>query len=214
MIRNDSVRVGKVVAILTAALMVSAIPVMAVEIVNAGSTEHELKTDSYVVDKSNEKSLTVPEITLTVEKIEKDDFVFYNIPEEMAEAGGSFPEEMQRFTWGLCEANDVPYSMAVATIEIESKYNPSVVSSCGAKGYMQIVEKWHKARMDKYGLDDVDDPHANIMVGIDYLAELLSQYDEEEALVVYNCGSDLADSTPYSRAVISRKIQLEKEYGL
>ena len=39
-------------------------------------------------------------------------------------------------------------------------------------GYMQVQPKWHKERMDRYGVTDLMDPYSNFLVGCDYLVEL------------------------------------------
>ena len=49
----------------------------------------------------------------------------------------------QEYLHGLCEAEGVPYLLAVAVIEAESGYDPSAVSVCGDYGLMQINEICH-----------------------------------------------------------------------
>ncbi len=142
----------------------------------------------------------------------EDGFVAHEIPLEYQESGGDFPEDLQEFTYLQCEQNNVPYSLIVAMIEVESGYNNDAVSNCGAVGYMQVIEKWHKDRMAAHGYDNLSDAEANIAVGIDYMAELLSKYDMEQAVVVYNMGSPVVKSSSYSRAVMKRKAELEVEF--
>ncbi len=214
MIRSKVLRDGKTTAVVVAAMFCMAMSPSCAANVKADPVDPEMVTDSFEVFVDQNTSQEIPEITLQVERIQEDGFIPYEIPADMAAAGGSFPEEMQRFTRETCKAYGIPYSLIVAMIEVESKYKPDAVSSCGAIGYMQIVEKWHRERMAVHGVESTKDPAGNILIGIDYMAELLGSYSEEEALVVYNCGSRVTDSTPYSRAVLCRKAQLEMECGL
>lgn len=145
-------------------------------------------------------------------------FVSYEIPEKYEDSGGDFPEEIQKFAFLQCEEKEVPYSLIIAMIEVESGYQNDVVSSCGAVGYMQIIEKWHKEELRSNGYDTARKPEANIAVGIDIMASLLSTYDTEQALVIYNAGfsalKDGTKSTPYSREVLRRQKELEKEMSV
>jgi hypothetical protein len=139
-------------------------------------------------------------------------FEAHDIPVEYQLTGGDFPEELQEFAYIECERQGVPYSLIVAMIEVESGYHSDAVSSCGAVGYLQVIPKWHKARMAAYGYDNLEDAEANLVVGIDYMAELLRQYDMEQALVVYNVGHPATASSAYSREVMQRKAELEVEF--
>ncbi len=160
---------------------------------------------------------TATEEALKVE----DSFVVYEIPEEFVLTGGEFPVELQRYTAQVCEDLGVDYSLVLAMIEIESGYHSDAVSKCNAVGYMQIVEKWHVDRMAEYGFDQAKDPEANIVVGVDYMAELLSQYPEEAALMIYNSGNAGIEnyrngitSSAYARAIEKRKEEIQKELGI
>lgn len=81
-------------------------------------------------------------------------------------------------------------AMVKGLIYAESRYQPSVVSSAGAVGLMQVIPYWHAYRMDKYGLSDIYDPYTNILVGMDLLDELYDRYGNlEDALCFYSGGS-------------------------
>lgn len=151
-------------------------------------------------------------------------FKEYQIPEDYSRCGGYFPVEVQQFTYIICKEYEVDYSLILAMIEVESSYRYDAVSGCNAVGYMQIVEKWHTDRMDELGITNLENPYQNIMVGIDYMAELLGQYQTSVALSVYNRGLrndkgtgalDLADKgvyqTEYSEMVLKRAAEIEKE---
>lgn len=142
----------------------------------------------------------------------------YKLPEVYEREGGSFPAELQQYTYSVCGNYGVEYELVLAMIEVESAYCNNAVSNCGAVGYMQIVEKWHKDRMERLNVEDLNDPYSNIIVGIDYMAELLEQYPEEVALGVYNMGYKAVDFwknggiiTQYAKAVLSRKMEIFME---
>lgn len=125
--------------------------------------------------------------------------------------GSSFPIAIQKHLYGLCEEYGIRYELALAVVEIESGYDPDCTSSCDARGYMQVIGKWHKDRMERLGVKDLYDPYGNLTVGVDYLSELINKYgDEEKALVCYNQGSLKGKtSTPYSRAIIKRAEEIK-----
>lgn len=80
-----------------------------------------------------------------------------------------------------------------AIIFYESSNNPSS-SNGNCFGYMQIFYIWHQDRMDKFGVTDITDPYGNILVGTDYLSELIHQYNDLSlVLMIYNGDSRAYD---------------------
>lgn len=148
----------------------------------------------------------------------------YQIPDDYELYGGYFPLEMQEYTYIVCKEYEVDYSLILAMIEIESGYHYDAVGSCEDIGYMQINQKWHTDRMERLGVTDLKNPYQNVRVGIDYMAELLGQYQTSVAVSVYNRGTrndvgtgalDLAEKgqyqTEYSEKVLARAAEIEKE---
>ena len=71
---------------------------------------------------------------------------------------------------------------------------------------MEIYQEWHIVRIDRVGSTDLKNPYQNVRVGIDYMAELLGQYQTSVAVSAYNRGArndsgtgafDLADKGKY-----------------
>lgn len=118
---------------------------------------------------------------------------------------------------------DVPYSLVLSIIEIESGFKSDLVGQDQDRGYMQIIpgtEKWLATSYgEELGLEydpsRIFEAEYNLALGIKYLDELISGYgtNYDRILSEYNRGpSNLARyfsanqtySTSYSRKVLSR----------
>ncbi len=147
----------------------------------------------------------------------------YQIPAEYEKAGGYLPECMQQFTYIICQQNGVDYALVLAIIEVESGYKWDAYSKEGSQGYMQVNVKWHEDRMERLNVDNVENPYFNIMVAVDYLAELQGRFDTEaKVLTAYNYGVSGAykhvwnkglTETEYSKTVQQAKQRIEKQLG-
>ena len=85
---------------------------------------------------------------------------------------------------------------------------------------MQIKAKYHTERLDRLGVSDLYDPKQNIMIGVDYLVELINREDVtlEWALMAYNGGPTYADEmqkngkvSEYALEVINKMNELYLE---
>ena len=118
---------------------------------------------------------------------------------------GCFPmlfEDVEEMTYPLeyveeiekaSEEFDVPIETICAVIYVESRFDPSVTSSAGARGLMQIVpatfKDIQKALGTNYTDDDLYDPAVNIRAGTYYLAYLYRIFgDWEHVHAAYNAG--------------------------
>ena len=123
--------------------------------------------------------------------------------------------ELQLFIIRECEKHHIEPTVILAMIQKESSFTASIMGDSGnSYGLMQIQQRYHQDRMEKLGCSDLLDPYQNVMVGIDFLAELIDYYDGnlEMALMSYNAGCNGANqywfskgvySNDYSRAVLS-----------
>ena len=86
---------------------------------------------------------------------------------------------------------EVQPEIIMAIIENESGGNQYATNgSC--KGLMQVSEYWHADRMERLGVTDIFDARSNILVGTDYLAELIEKNGGNigASLMEYNGDSD------------------------
>lgn len=112
--------------------------------------------------------------------------------------------------YGICP------ELLMAIIEAESSGNPKAQNG-GCMGLMQISERWHRDRMERLGVKDIFDEKGNILVGVDYLAELRDRYsDLAMVLMTYN-GDSLADEfyetgniSEYALKIMERSAELEQ----
>lgn len=153
---------------------------------------------------------------------EEDGFVLYEIPEEYSRTGGYFPEKMQVYTYCVCKQYGVRYDLVVALIEKESGYKFDKVGDDGHSiGYMQIYEECHRDRMERLNVTDLTNPYQNVLVGIDYMSELIERYGTiQDALAAYNYGEQGAKQRlwkngiyvyEYNQTIMSRMKEIEEE---
>lgn len=94
----------------------------------------------------------------------------------------------------MAEQCNLPPSLIYAVIHTESKFDPSAISSAGAKGLMQITDDTHRWACKRGGVDastseKLYDPDTNIRVGCYVLSLLYQQFPETETvLAAYNAG--------------------------
>lgn len=92
-----------------------------------------------------------------------------------------------------CEANNVPYHVALGLIEVESGFDPEAVSPAGCYGLCQINPQYFPSGLT---------PAKNIEAGMEYLGSLIDRYGElEAALCAYHDGHDTG-RRGYAEAVL------------
>ena len=119
--------------------------------------------------------------------------------------------ELQFHIIGLCEERNIDPAIVMAMIWRESRFHADSVGDGGnSLGLMQVQPRWHSKRMEKLGCDDLLDPHQNVVVGIDYLAESIRRYDGDvaKALVAYNAGHYNGTVTAYAKSVLEKAEEL------
>ena len=109
----------------------------------------------------------------------------------------------------MCEKYDVPFALALAVAEQESKFNPDAISPTKDYGLMQI-NKINFGWLRDWGIEPLDHK-GNIEAGVLMLSQAVKKHgDYELALMAYNCGDAGAKrlwkkgtySTKYSRSTM------------
>ena len=115
----------------------------------------------------------------------------------------------------VCEQKDICPELVQAIIEQESNWYPEARNG-DCVGLMQISEKWHQYRMERLGVTNLTDPYDNILVGVDYLAELFRRYEDPAmVLMIYNGDSrawnywETGEMSEYARKILERAEELE-----
>lgn len=116
----------------------------------------------------------------------------------------------------VCEEYCICPELVMAIIEKESSGQADAVNG-DCKGLMQVSERWHTDRMERLGVTDLYDPYGNIIIGVDYLAELATEY-EDIALVldIYSGNSKAFQNyehgivSIYAKEILERTAELER----
>jgi soluble lytic murein transglycosylase-like protein len=115
-------------------------------------------------------------------------------PEPTAYFDLPLDHDLQDHIFELCEEYNIEPRIVFAVIWQESRCTADIKGDRGRSlGLMQIQPKWHSGRMEKLGCDNLLDPYQNVMVGIDYLADLYKMSKSTEwVLMAYNGGPSFA----------------------
>lgn len=156
-----------------------------------------------------EEQTEPPAVTATAEYREQRPL--YDVP---------LSAEIQRYIFNVSDYYGVDPALVLAVIERESGYNSAAIGDSGDSiGLMQIQPRWHAARMDKLGVDDLFNPYENVSLGVDILASYIDEgHGEEWALHAYNGGvayanrMSVADEvSDYAKSIIDRANNLKEE---
>lgn len=113
-------------------------------------------------------------------------------------------DDWEEYIEVVCQEYNVCPELVQAVIERESGWDPKAENE-GCEGLMQIEPLFHQGRMERLGVTDLRDPYDNILVGVDFLAELFRQYHEiYPVLMFYNAGySEKEGLLAYEKGYIS-----------
>jgi soluble lytic murein transglycosylase-like protein len=100
--------------------------------------------------------------------------------------------------------------LVLAVISVESRFNPIAESVMGAKGLMQIIPKYHRAKFDALGGEEaVLDPESNILVGARILQEYVYRTGTLEGGLQFYNGAFWDGSAQYAQKVMAERERLE-----
>ena len=101
--------------------------------------------------------------------------------------GNLLDYDLQMTMQACCEKYGVPYALALAVADVESRFDPTATSGTNDYGLMQINQVNHGWLLEQ-GIDPMT-PAGNIEAGVLFLSDYLTAYgDPEMAIMVYNCG--------------------------
>lgn len=106
----------------------------------------------------------------------------YNIQNIRSDNEGKYEDIIDR----VSRTYGIPKTLIQKMIEVESNFNPNVVSSAGAMGLMQLMP----ANVKEQGVKDPFSPEESIEAGVKELSGYLKKYDGDLvlALAAYNAG--------------------------
>jgi soluble lytic murein transglycosylase-like protein len=100
--------------------------------------------------------------------------------------------------------------LVLAVISVESRFNPIAESVMGARGLMQIIPKYHRAKLDEFGGEEAAlDPESNILVGSRILQEYVYRTGTLEAGLQFYNGAFRDGSAQYAQKVMAERSRLE-----
>ena len=130
--------------------------------------------------------------------------------------------ELQEYVCEVAEGYGICPMVVYALMWKESRFDTEALNITNKEhsvGLMQVNLMWHQTRMYKLGITNAADPKQNILLGIDYLAELMTYEDRnnntlEWVLMAYNAGPTGADEltaqgtvTEYAKSVMDKLLE-------
>lgn len=114
--------------------------------------------------------------------------------------------------WSVADRSQVPPTLILAIMAIESKFNPFAAGTQGAMGLMQINPAEHVSALEPFGGRlAVFDPVTNLRFGTRLLQDLILQSESvEDALRKYAAQSGQAEDSRYVERVLNEQKLLEK----
>ena len=127
------------------------------------------------------------------------------------------PEELQEYTYYLCQHSGIEFELAMAVMCTESDFDTEAISDTGDYGLMQINEVAVPELSDKLGITDITDPYQNIRGGVYLLGGYAEKYDDHaRVLMAYNMGdygsSALWEEGVHTTAYTDKVLTKYKEY--
>jgi soluble lytic murein transglycosylase-like protein len=124
---------------------------------------------------------------------------------------------INQYIVGVAEQYSIEPELIMSIIEQESGYDVYAKNG-NCLGLMQVSSRWHSDRATRLGVSDFYNPYSNILVGVDYLSDLLKNYtDPSLALMLYSMDNKLAIKmysegriSNYAKTVLARAESYKK----
>jgi len=138
----------------------------------------------------------------------------WEVPNDFEPLDVDMDADLQEFTYCICRAYNLDFTLIMAMIEHESDYQADCISKTDDYGLMQINKCNHEWMTEELGVTDFLDPYQNIIAGCYVMRDLFKRYDNvNRVLMSYNMGEYQASllwnngvyKSNYSKAVL--KIQ-------
>lgn len=95
-------------------------------------------------------------------------------------------ETINNYVREISAKYNIDPELIMSIIQEESEYNPKATNG-NCLGLMQMSSYWHAKRAIQLGVTNFYDAYSNILLGVDYISELITQYkDISLVLMLYN----------------------------
>lgn len=126
-------------------------------------------------------------------------------------------EEYQTYVEEISDTYNICPELVLAIIESESSGQANAYNDkYGCHGLMQIHRDSHLDRIERLGVTDLYDPYSNILVGVDYLSELFTEYESVASVLMHYHGESNVESklsegniSDYASSILRRSCELE-----
>jgi len=116
--------------------------------------------------------------------------------------------------WALGERSQLPPSLILAIMAVQSRFNPFASGSSNQVGLMQIDLQAHAEALAQFGGPlAAFDPLTNVRVGVRHLQGLMQQSENlEEALALFGLSSGYTDEGQFVDRVLAEQLLIEKSF--
>ncbi|PIT81974.1 hypothetical protein B9Z40_10330 [Limnohabitans sp. 15K] len=116
--------------------------------------------------------------------------------------------------WALGERSQLPPSLILAIMAVQSRFNPFVSATPGQVGLMQIDLQAHAEALAQFGGPlAAFDPLTNLRLGVRHLQGLMQQTENlEEALALYGVSSGFNGEGQFVDRVLAEQVMIEKSF--
>lgn len=116
--------------------------------------------------------------------------------------------------WTLGERSQLPPSLILAIMAVQSRFNPFVSATPGQVGLMQIDLQAHAEALAQFGGPlAAFDPLTNLRLGVRHLQGLMQQTENlEEALALYGVSSGFNGEGQFVDRVLAEQVMIEKSF--